>query len=195
MITITITAETLGGQDSQWCLCISFWFYWNPTKKQKPDFVKAEIHKKGEIREEAAVTVDTREPANEPQRNQHTQDKGILWRQLMEMIGVLGSLSRLSVGFLTSAQVLISGAWVGAHVGLCAGCEAYLKKCWGRQGDSVDQASNSWFQLRPWYHNLWVYAPHPTLCWQHGACLGCSLSLSLYLSPAHSLSLSLKINK
>ena len=34
----------------------------------------------------------------------------------------------------------------------------------------------------------WVQALHWTLCWQHRACLGFSLSLSLWSSPTHSLS-------
>ena len=45
----------------------------------------------------------------------------------------------------------------------------------------------------------WVQVPHWALCWQHGACLGFSLSLSLSLSlcpsPAHNVYVSLKINK
>ena len=40
---------------------------------------------------------------------------------------------------------------------------------------------------------LWVRAPHRTLRWQREACLGFSVSLSLYPSPTHSVSL--KINK
>ena len=61
-------------------------------------------------------------------------------------------------------------------------------------GSPSDQATNSWFWLQSWSHGSWVWAPHWALCWQHGACLTFSVSLSLYPSlaraHAHSLSLS-----
>ena len=54
--------------------------------------------------------------------------------------------------------------------------------------------TDSRFQLKSWSHSLWDWAPHRAFHWQHGACLGFSLSLSLCPSTAglhvHSLSLS-----
>ena len=64
----------------------------------------------------------------------------------------------------------------------------------GHLGGSVGYASDSWFRLRSWSHGPWAQAPHQALHWQHGACLGFSLSLSLPLLYSCSLSFSLSLS-
>ena len=67
-----------------------------------------------------------------------------------------------------------------------------LKGC---LGGSVGWASNYWFWLRSW--SLVGWSPNQAVCWQHEACLGFSLFLSLSscLSPACSCSMSLNLKK
>ena len=50
-------------------------------------------------------------------------------------------LSCLSVQLLISAEILISESWVQAHVGLCAGLGAYLKKKKKKKGGAPDWLS------------------------------------------------------
>ena len=50
----------------------------------------------------------------------------------------------------------------------------------GPLSGSVGWASDSWLWLRSWSHGSGDWAPCRALCWQCGACLGFSLSISLF---------------
>ena len=69
------------------------------------------------------------------------------------------------------------------------------KKKWECLGGSVNWTSDSWFRLRSWSHSTWDGTPRWALCWQYGACLGFSISLSLCTSPPLTLAISPQINK
>ena len=58
----------------------------------------------------------------------------------------------------------------------------------GCLGGSVGWVSNPRFPWRSQSYSSWDRAPHQALGWQHGTCLGSSLSFSLCPSPAHALS-------
>ena len=59
----------------------------------------------------------------------------------------------------------------------------------GHLSGSVDKASGSWFQLRSRSHGFVGSAPRQALRWQHGTCLG--FSVSFCSSPTHTVSVSL----
>ena len=55
--------------------------------------------------------------------------------------------------------------------------------------------TNSWFWLRSWSRNSWVWGPCQALCWQCWACLGFSLYPSLSDPPLWAVSFSLSCSK
>ena len=69
-----------------------------------------------------------------------------------------------------------------------------LKQSWGGWVAQLVERLTLWFRLKSWSRGSWVRALHRALRWQHAACLGFCLPLSLPL-PTLFLSLSLKINK